>query len=251
MEIKLPKIKDKEFFKSINSAIAEGRHVDYLKQVLVDFDKYQETFNNAFNLENSNKKVYTFRVNYTGKKPVWREIEVYGDQYFVELAEEIIFSMDWDNDHMHGFCLNKKGEVMFGKDSPFFYAPAWEDEPFPTYKTDEIKIYHIDYEKYPKLGFIFDFGDGHQFTVEFKGTRDKKRDEYVDDFPILVDQRGVAPEQYPGGEFEDALSLDDLDDNCPLCRAIKDGDNSLDSLVEKFMQIEEEEKKKLPFKELG
>ncbi|MDA1338019.1 MAG: hypothetical protein O2871_01515 [bacterium] len=251
MKMKPPKMMESNFLEMINGKIAKGRNVDYLKQVLVDFDEYQFLFHDAFNLENSNKKVYTFRVHYTGKKPVWREIEVYGNQYFLELAEEIIFSMDWDNDHMHGFCLNKKGEVMFSKDSPFFYAPGWEDEPFPAYKTDEIKICHIDYEKYPKLGFIFDFGAGHQFTVEFKGTRDKNRDEYVDDFPVLVDQRGIAPEQYPDGGFEDQLSLDDLDDNCPLCRAIKDGDNSLDSLVAKFMQMEEEEKKKLPFKELG
>src|SRR3989338_11554317 len=123
MTIKLPKIIENGFVQMINELIAKERHPDYLKQVLVDFDKYQEAFDNAFSLENSNEKVYKFRVNYKNKKPVWRDIEVYGNQYFVDLAEEIIFFMDWDNDHMHGFSLYEKGKYIFGQDSHFFYAP--------------------------------------------------------------------------------------------------------------------------------
>ena len=246
METKLPKIIKDDFLEMINQQIENGNNVGYLKQVLVDFNQYQEAFDKAFSLENSHKKIYTFRANYKNKKPVWRDIEVYGNQYFVDFAEEIIFSMDWDNDHMHGFSLYEKGKYIFGQDSHFFYAPFWEDDPFPTYKTSQIKICHIDYAKYPHLGFIFDFGDGHEFDIQFKGIRDKKSDEYVDDFPVLVDQRGVAPEQYPPVD-DDSF----FDDDCLLCRAMRDGDDSLESLTEKFKQMEDEEKKKLPFKELG
>lgn len=48
-----------------------------------------------------------------------------------------------------------------------------------------------------KLGFIFDFGDGHEFRIEFKGVRPLISKEHREDFPKLIDQRGVGPEQYP------------------------------------------------------
>lgn len=100
---------------------------------------------------------------------------------------------------MHGFEIpgqKRLPDPFFTGSSNAFFAPGWEDDPHPTYKTDEICIQDIDYNKIPKLDFIFDFGDEHRFDIEFKGSREPKKKERIDDFPKVVDQRGIGPEQY-------------------------------------------------------
>lgn len=78
------------------------------------------------------------------------------------------------------------------------YAPHWEDDPFPTYKTNEILISNIDYSKYPKWNFVFDFGVGHEFNIELKRIDEKLKEKDFDrPLPACIDQRGVAPVQYP------------------------------------------------------
>jgi len=107
------------------------------------------------------------------KPNVWREIEIEGRQTFDQLARATIKSMGWRNDHMHGFTV--PGIKRPSDDSiPFdatteltFFAPPWEDDPFPTYKSDEISICLLNYQKHPTIEFIFDYGDGHRFTVSF------------------------------------------------------------------------------------
>lgn len=63
--------------------------------------------------------------------------------------------------------------------------------------TNQIHIADIDYAKHPKLKFTFDFGDGHEFDVELKSRRDFEKTDQGVRFPHAVDQRGIAPEQYP------------------------------------------------------
>ena len=75
------------------------------------------------------------------------------------------------------FPKKKKAGSVFYRIFKCFFAPGWEDDPHPTYKTDEISIQDVDYNKLPKLDFIFDFGDGHRFDIEFKGNRALKKNE--------------------------------------------------------------------------
>ena len=196
----IPKIDEGNFYESINRAISDGQHVDYLKEVIKKYEEYKKEFEEIFNSKGSSDSVYKFHVTYLLKKPIWRDVELFGKQTFLDLAEKIIDSMGWDNDHMHGFEIPEKKR----KPDPFltgscnaFFAPDWEDDPHPTYKTDEVCIQDIDYSKMPKLDFIFDFGDGHRFDIEFKGSRASKKKEKKGDFPKVTDQRGVGPEQYP------------------------------------------------------
>jgi hypothetical protein len=198
-----PKINDADFYKSIKQAILENRHVDYLQEVVSKYEEYKKEFGKIFTSKNPKKFVYKFRITYLLKKPVWRDIELFGEQTFLDLAETVIHSMGWDNDHMHGFEIpehKRKPDPFFTGSSNAFFAPGWEDDPHPTYKTDEIRILDLDYNKMPKLDFIFDFGDGHKFDIEFKGSREPKKEEKNDDFPKVIDQRGIGPEQYPDYE---------------------------------------------------
>lgn len=193
-----PKVQESNFYEVINRAIADMRHVDYFKQVLKDFERYKQEFEWSFSDENPKDAVYKFRVNYLLKKPIWREIELHGRQTFEDLASIIIDSMGWDNDHMHGFSFPDRDSKNPMHISPYaFFADGWEDDPHPMFKSNEIHIYDIDYVKQPKLEFIFDFGDGHRFDVEFKKMRNIDKNERNIKFPRIIDRCGVGPEQYP------------------------------------------------------
>jgi len=195
-----PKINEGDFYAGITQVIDEGRHVDYLREVIRKYEEYKVKFEQSFTEKNPATAVYKFRVTYNNKERVWREIELLSKQTFESLAVEIIKSMGWDNDHMHGFELDEYQQgadpLMTGSSLAFF-AEGWEDDPHPTFKTNEIRICDIDYKKRPTLEFTFDYGDGHFFDVKFVSRRGRHKQERVQDFPRLIDQRGVAPEQYP------------------------------------------------------
>lgn len=201
----MPQIHEKDFQTSINQAIKEGRHVDYLKEVLKKYDAYKKAFDQIFTTKNPENHIYKFRATYLRKKPVWRDIELIGKQTFLDLAEEIIDSTGWMNDHMHGFDIprtEREPDPLMTASSKSFFAPGWEDDPHPFYKTNDICLCDIDYDKLPVLDFTFDFGDGHLFKIEFKGSREMRKKEKKRDFPKVVDQRGVGPEQY--AEYENS-----------------------------------------------
>lgn len=199
-----PVIIEDGFYDMIHGVIAGKRHVSYLRGVLKNYEKYKVFFVSAFTTEKDIDNICLFRVTYSRSSPfwqkvVWREFEVFSQLTFCDLAESIIWSMDWQNDHMHGFNLRdpEKKQWYFFDSRYTFYAPGWEDDPHPTYKSDQIRINDIDYAKNPKLRFLFDYGDGHEFEIEFKSSRKKTKADSRVEFPLLVDQRGVAPNQYP------------------------------------------------------
>jgi len=201
---KLPVIEESGFVESINKAIAKKQHADYLRSMLKQYDEYKSVFKGVLVPLQSDdcRKVFTFRVTYLLKNPVWREFELHGCETLEEFADAVIDSMGWANDHMHGFFVPEgRGKMKYyAYTENGIYAPGMEDDPFPTFKSDQVRIASIDYGKYPKLGFVFDFGDGHRFDIVWKGTREGSKGHNDEDMPRLVDQRGVGPEQYPNVE---------------------------------------------------
>lgn len=200
----LPVIEASNFVENIEQMIAQKQHADYLREILKQYEEYKGVFGNALiPLQKDDcKKVFTFRVNYLLKHPVWRVFELHGCETLEEFAGAVIDSMGWANDHMHGFFIPEgRGKMKYyAYTENGIYAPGMDDDPFPTFKSDQIRIANIDYKKYPKLGFVFDFGDGHRFDIEWKETRNDKIAHNDEDMPRLIDQRGVGPEQYP--DFE-------------------------------------------------
>lgn len=221
---KLPIIEEGNFQEIIHEAQKEKRHPAYLKKIVVDYEKYRQEFSKAFIDKNPLNGVYVFRVSYIRKTPVWRDIVIFGKQTFCNLAEAIIDWMGWDNDHMHGFSMKKVEGVPQHRYSQFsMYAPGWEDDPYPTFKTDQIKIADINYSMHPKWNFVFDFGDGHEFDIELKKIDEKAQEKDFDEsLPTCIDQRGVAPIQYPAFEKDEENFKEwEYDDNCPHCQALK------------------------------
>lgn len=187
-----------DFYEVTKHAISIEMHADFVKDAVKDYEDYKTYFSNVF-VEKPLGNWYIFRVIYLLKKPVWRDIIIGQSQTLNDLAEEVIYSMSWDNDHMHGFGFPfKRGKLIEWYVSPYaIYAPGWEDDPFPTYKSDQIKIGEIDFVKYPKIRFTFDYGDNHEFDILYKGLYKPSKKLIIKDLPSTIDQRGVAPEQYP------------------------------------------------------
>lgn len=226
MQIKIPKIIEGDFHEIINEAINKGRHVDYLKNALKEYAQYKKVFEQALTDKNAPNQVYLFRVIYLNKRQVWRDIAVLGSQTFEDLAEAIIDSMDWDNDHMHGFSFPEKQKKGYFYYTPFtFFADGWEDDPYPTYKSNQILVCNINYEINPKLIFEFDFGDSHMFEIHFKGMRESQKGENIKTLPKVLDQRGVTPEQYPpleeDLEHEEHENKDWFHADCKSCLDLK------------------------------
>jgi len=132
-------------------------------------------------------------------------------------------------DHLHGFWFpDEHHNRIFGDYG--IYHEGFEDDPYPWFKTKDIPVSQIDWKRFPVIGFVFDFGDGHKFDITFKTMREKEKGDAKLHFPYLVDQRGVAPEQYPPDE--DAYENDDknisgsmedfLYDDCAICQVQKE-----------------------------
>jgi len=197
----LNQLEVKSMKKSISKCLndKEYKHKEYLQKVLVDFEEYQKTMTLIFTASQDQDAVYKFRARYRNSENIiWRDIELLGKNTLEQLAKTIICSMGWKNDHMHGFSpLAEQHNVYEPYTEQTIYAPGWEDDPFITYKSNEIRVCQIDYIKTPKLHFVFDYGDGHEFIITYKSARKLTIKEDVHKFPKLLDQRGVAPEQYP------------------------------------------------------
>lgn len=122
---------------------------------------------------------------------------------FNQFANIIIKSMNWFNDHMHGFSLLiPVEEANFGPDHYSWFAPYWEDEPHPYIHTHKVKIYQFDFEKHPKLDMTFDYGDNHHFLVEFISKRVLTSKEKQSDFPKIIKSKGRSIAQYPDRDEE-------------------------------------------------
>jgi hypothetical protein len=197
----LPIEGEKSFYTSINRAIARGEHVGALKDIIKDFEDYKSYMGNVFvKNEPAYESIFKFHVEYLLKKPVWREFEIEGCQSLEELADGIINSMDWDDDHAHAFFFPKRkgsGDFMCFHSSYSIDSQYLDDDQYPTYHSNNIRIAEVDYAGFPMINFVFDFGDGHQFSVRFLGMRPEKKSDFMVFMPKMIDQRGVGPEQYP------------------------------------------------------
>ena len=192
---------EKEFYSAINSALKTSDHKDALKDIITEYEKYKVFMEeNIIPTKIPQDNIYTFRFMYQLKKKVWREFEVFGDQTLEELAGAVIDSMNWDNDHLHAFWFPEmRGKTTFSH----WYTPysigseGYDNDQFPELYDFDVFIASIDYSMHPKLGFAFDFGDDHRFLMEYKSIRPADKNDSRDNFPKLIDQKGVGPEQYP------------------------------------------------------
>lgn len=178
---------------------------------------------------------YLFRVWLTPNPPlgfepddeVWRDIEVDGSHTLEDFHEAIFDAFDRVDTHGYEFLTHDEdGIVTRSYVDPQLYEgePSWPpmddedierfiDESAPDDVSEEAKqrfrdlrsdpppegnaadttIDELDPERLQSLFYEFDFGDSWEHLVELRATREGS----LDGDPVVVDQRGAAPPQYP------------------------------------------------------
>jgi hypothetical protein len=132
--------------------------------------------------------LYIFKVS-LGK--VWRRIAIPGKMTLEALSEAILEAFDFDNDHLHLFRYRNRFGVFEEVKHP--YA---EESP----STAEVKIGELPLRLGSILEYLFDFGDNWLFEVgleKLEPTNLKTRK------PVVIEQSGQAPPQYPNFDDED------------------------------------------------
>ena len=200
-ELYKPEIEgEKDFYDSINRALKTTKHKYALLEIIQKFEKYKKFMTeNIMPTTIPSGKIFVFRFTYQLKKNVWKDIEACWDQSLAVLAEFVIDEMGWNNDHLDAFFFpeKRKGGVWEWYTTYEIGSDGADNDQFPILHTNEVIVSSIDYSKHPKLGFVFDFGDDHRFMMEYKGVRDADKNDKRGAFPKIIDQRGVAPKQYP------------------------------------------------------
>lgn len=137
-----------------------------------------------------------FRASLTPK--VYRAFEIADTSSLYVLAQAIVRSFDFDFDHAFGFYSKLKGNIY---DSPVRYE-LFVDMGEGAGEAWSVKRTRV-VEAFPSVGakmrFLFDYGDGWEFLVEFVKRKPQKPKVKL---PRLLISAGKAPVQYPDPEDE-------------------------------------------------
>lgn len=128
------------------------------------------------------------------QKGCYRHIQVSVDDTLEELADAILYSFDFENDHAHAFFMDNK--VWSGFDC---YYMAEVDEDGEYRHTCDYRIARLKLNPGDAFKFVFDFGD--EWIFQCKVLRIVEAE---DEDALLIRSVGAPPEQYPSDEdFEE------------------------------------------------
>jgi hypothetical protein len=138
-----------------------------------------------------------FRATLSGRRSVYRDIEVDGRKSLHDLAAAIVRSFGFDFDHAFGFYSGTTRPTLMRA------LPKYElfaDMGEPTEGALGVKRTKIA-EAFPRIGhamtFLFDYGDDWLFKVQLIGAGQKVAKRR---YPSVVAGKGEAPAQYPAPE---------------------------------------------------
>ncbi|MDR2623577.1 MAG: plasmid pRiA4b ORF-3 family protein [Methanobrevibacter sp.] len=128
------------------------------------------------------------------RRGVNRTIRLTGDNTLDDLSEFINYSIDFDNDHLYSFSLNRK--KLYDSDSyqPDIIEPMFDE----THHSSNIPIQNVITKEKQKLYYLFDFGDSWHFDILVQKIEEV--DEHIDG-EILKSVGEI--EQYPEWDDEE------------------------------------------------
>ena len=128
-------------------------------------------------------EVYTLTISFPYDEddiPWFKIIEVKEDFRLFELHEYIQDLVEFDNDHLFKFYVDKNPRNL--KNAVSEGMRLNEIYPITGYK----------------LYYLFDFGDSWIFQI--KKSRKKRNENKNTIYPVLIESTGINPEQYPDYE---------------------------------------------------
>lgn len=97
--------------------------------------------------------------------------------------------LNFDNDHMYEFYVSRTERshkcIRYDDENGFIYEKTLED------------LYPL--EKNNKLFYLFDYGDSWTFRIT-KSRKKPQEPVQGKEYPMLIEEIGVKPEQYPSWE---------------------------------------------------
>jgi hypothetical protein len=132
--------------------------------------------------------VHVFKVS-LGK--VWRRIAIPGKMNLDRLSDTILDAFDFDYDHLYEFTYRSRTGAPVHVNHPYI-----EEPPF----TSDVRIGDLPLQPGTTMTYLYDFGDNWEFavTLEQRNPVDPKMRR-----PVILEEHGKAPEQYPGWEDEE------------------------------------------------
>ena len=119
------------------------------------------------------------------KKGCYRHIQIPKTEALAELADVILWSFDFENDHAHAFFMDD----LFWSDADSYFLSFVSDDGEERY-TENVYLDILSVKQ--KFKFIFDFGDEWRFECQVLREIDTEDEE-----AYLVREVGTPPEQYP------------------------------------------------------
>lgn len=124
------------------------------------------------------------------KPKVTRTIKMGNHLTLEDLHYAIINSVDFDDDHLYAFYLNKNKRNSYGR------MYEYGEPPFAC----DFTLADLGLSVNKRFNYTFDFGDNWEFVITIK---DFEETDVLFDEPKLIAQKGKSPEQYPSWDDEE------------------------------------------------
>jgi len=185
---------------NVNHEAIQGRQRlwDVLYDRITNLLKLSEQFSESTNKELVKKpclRYFIFAVSVMNQKnePAVRRIKIAEIKSLYNFAKVITQAFDFCFDHCFGFYNSMNRKEM--KEAYELFVDIGEGSNYTFAKgVKKIKIFQVFKVVGKKMIFLFDYGDGWQFTVELKEI--VQADKW-DLKPKVVEKIGEAPIQYP------------------------------------------------------
>lgn len=135
----------------------------------------------------------------TDEKRIIRKIQIAGTKSLYNFARVITQAFGFYFDHCFGFYDTLKDKMNCKKAFELFVDVGEEPTRGIAKGVKKVKISQAFKHIGEKMIFLFDYGDGWQFTVELKERRNAEK---WDLKPVILESIGKAPLQYPPCEDE-------------------------------------------------
>lgn len=165
-------------------------------------------------------KILQLKIQLRGvtKPPIWRKVEVSGNDTFYDLHNIIQGAMGWYNAHLHQFIV---GHQYIGLPSPY-------DDYMEKSDARKIKLSQVFRVAKTKIIYEYDFGDSWGHLVTLEGIVDAKKGVK---YPRLTKGKSACPPEDCGGcwGYEE------------LKAAVKDPKHESYEDMREWLEIEEDE----------
>ena len=160
---------------SSNSKVSADKPDLYGPCICGNIKKYKFCCMNKIN-------IYSFRIKHKYLGDFYCIVELSDNDTLHDLHREIQDAYGWDDDHMYSFFMDNK----FRRSNEEYSA-----NPFGNGNTD-INVKSLRLRKNQKFGYLFDYGDNHEFEIKVVSVKTTEKARHVPNFVCF----GTPPEQY-------------------------------------------------------